>query len=160
LRLGRFRPAAYPCLKLLQLDGGLYRPALASLRCLECLWQGPFAPWALPHFVAPTGLTARLPTFAELYLAARAATLLLGVSSEGRESFLGSLSMSLHACCHLYPARWMGRAGQFRVPLLPSPNSGWLGTWVSRFRGLSRCSSTLRPACLLTPHDGALSAAF
>jgi hypothetical protein len=54
VRRGRLRPLAYLRLKFLQTDGGLYHPAPASLLCSDCLRQCPFAPRALPRFVAHT----------------------------------------------------------------------------------------------------------
>src|SRR5262249_22697634 len=113
------RPLAYPRLKLLQCDRGLCHPAcLASPS--ECLRQGPFAPRALPRFVATTGPSARRSPSPRVASSARATTLLPRISPRDETPFPVSIHGLVHVLRSFTPPEGLP-ADRVRAGLLPSP---------------------------------------
>jgi hypothetical protein len=95
---------AYLCSKLLQTDGGLCHPALASLLCSDYLRQGPFAPRALPRFFAHTDPSVRLSPSPRFALGLARLPCFRGFSPRGGRPSLFS-PMTLSACCRPLPRR-------------------------------------------------------
>ena len=151
---------AYLRAKLLQTDGGLCHPALASLLCFDCLRQGPFAPRALPRFFAHTDPSVRLSPSPHFAFRLARLPCFRGLSPRGEEPF----PVFSHDLVHVPPSFTPpggASADRIRIRLLPSPITRQLGARGSLIsRPHPDVHSSLRPAHLLTPPCGALSVGF
>ena len=151
---------AYLRSKFLQTDGGLCHPALASLLCSDCLRQGPFAPRALPRFVAPTDPSVRLSPSPHFAFRLARLPCFRGFSPRGEEPF----PVFSHDLVHVLPSFTPpdgDSADRIRNRLLPSPMTSQLGVRGFLISGpRPDVHSSLRPVHLLTPPCGALSVGF
>ena len=160
MRRGGLRPLAYLRSKFLQTDGGLCHPALASLLCFDCLRQGPFAPRALPRFVAHTDPSVRLSPSSHFALGLARLPCFRGFSPRGEEPF-PVFSHDLARVLPSFTPPGGASADRIRSHLLPSPITSRLGARGFSISGpLPDVHSSLRPAPLLTPPCGALSVGF
>jgi hypothetical protein len=155
----RLRPHAYPRSKLLQCDRGLYHPAcLASPS--ECLRQGPFAPRALPRFIATTSPSVRRSPSAHFVSRLARLPCSAGFLRGARRPSLFP-SMALHTCHRPLPRREMPTSDRLRWALLPSQWGRPLGSRSFVLtRSLLDVHAPLRPVCSLAPPSGVLSVSF